>query len=219
MRGKYYDGILLLGLCAVSFYTGAQVAGQTEAAFSSQALLKPIEVSAAVVFPAAISELTNSGQQIYKEMGLIYNTLPQVSDDATLQELNEALAKITAKEKEIHMLFRDFEGVRNELSNYEIQVKKLDPKTYRYVHEGWKLINEVSKEMKQKIDFQYIKQTRTSIEQRINKFKETLKKDKDLVPSIETEENVNPEEIQTPEENAVQNEGVTENEEIAKDSN
>jgi hypothetical protein len=219
MRGKYYDGILLLGLCAVSFYTGAQVAGQTEAAFSNQALLKPVEVSAAVVFPAAISELTSSGQQIYKEMRLIYDTLPQVSDDATLQELNEALSEITAREKEIHMLFRDFEKVHNELSNYEIQVKKLVPKTYLYVHEGWNLINEVNREMKQKIDFQYIKQTRTSIEQRIKKFKETLKEDKDLVPSIETEEEVNPEVIQPPEENAGQNEGVTENEEIAEDSN
>jgi hypothetical protein len=219
MRGKYYDGILLLGLCAVSFYTGAQVAGQTEAAFSSQALLKPIEVSAAVVFPNAISELTSAGQQIYMEMRLMYDTLPQVSDDATLQGLNEALAEITAKEKEIHMLFRDFENVHNELSNYEIQVKELDSNTYHYVHEGWKLINEVNKEMKQKIDFQHIKQTRTSIEQRIKKFKETLETDKDLVNPSKTEEPLRTEELITPEENAGQNEGVTENEEIAEDSN
>ena len=65
MKGKLHKGTVLLGLCSLSFYCGAQITGQTEAAFSSQAQIKPVKLSAAVVFPDTVENLNEKANIIY----------------------------------------------------------------------------------------------------------------------------------------------------------
>ncbi|MFG6495762.1 DUF4047 domain-containing protein [Fictibacillus sp. UD] len=207
--GKFHNGLVLIGLCSVSFYCGAQIAGQTEAAFSSNALLKPIEVSAAIVFPSTIQKLTRSAKQIHGDMLSVYESIPQVSDDSTLQELKEALADLTVKERELQSLLFRFENEYNEQAAYHKQVRKLDQNTYRFVLEGWNEIDGKAKQIKQTIDFQYMEKYRFSIELRIKKLEDaaSTQSSEELGEAPEATPSTNKTEILD------QNEGVPEHDE------
>lgn len=175
MSGKFQKGLALLGLCSVSFYCGAQIAGQTEAAFSSKALLHPIEVSAAMVFPSTIQELNMSAKQINVDMLSLYKSIPQVSDAPSIEELKESLDNLSAKERELKKLLSRFDQIHSELAAYYKQVRPLDQNTYRFVLEGWNEIDALSKQIKKTIDFQYIEKYRTSLELRIKRLEEVAK--------------------------------------------
>lgn len=175
MIGKFQKGLVLLGLCSVSFYCGAQIAGQTEAAFSSKALLQPIEVSAAIVFPSTIQELNVSAKQINVDMLSIYKSIPKVSDTPSLEELKKSLETLSTKERELQKLLSRFDHIHIELAAYYTQVRSLDQNTYRFVLEGWNEIDSLSKQIKKTIDFQYIKKYRTTLELRIKRLEEEAK--------------------------------------------
>lgn len=68
---KGLNKLILPCLCCLSFYTGTQLVGKTEAAFTSQAEAKPIIISTAFVFPSYIHGLEEeariNSEQILKE--------------------------------------------------------------------------------------------------------------------------------------------------------
>ncbi|MET3730091.1 DNA repair ATPase RecN [Fictibacillus halophilus] len=213
MKGKLHKGTVLLGLCSLSFYCGAQITGQTEAAFSSQAQIKPVELSAAVVFPDTVENLNRRAQQIYTDMQSLYNNLPNAAEDESLQEQKEALEEITVIEQTLHSLYRDFKDIHNELSNYENQVKKLDSNTYEFVYEGCNEANELSKKIKKTVNLQSITQLRHSIEGRINKLEDAEKNVADPVEPTEVESAADHTEREVPKQDPKQNEGETKHDE------
>ncbi|ANC75625.1 hypothetical protein ABE65_001710 [Fictibacillus phosphorivorans] len=172
MKGKLHRGAIVLGLCSLSFYCSAQITGQTEAAFSDQAQIKPVELSAAVVFPDTVESLNDKAKIIYSRIISLYKTLPNAADDASLQKLKQTIEEITGLEQTLYSLLRDFEDIHNELLNYEQQVKKLDSKTYQFVYKGCNETTELSKKLKTTVDLQSIKQLHHSIEARINKLED-----------------------------------------------
>lgn len=171
-----HKGTVLLGLCSLSFYCGAQITGQTEAAFSSQAQIKPVELSAAVVFPDTVENLNGKAKIIYSDILSLYNTVPNAADDLSLQELQQTMEEITGLEHTLHSLLHDFEDTHNKLLNYEKQVRKLDSNTYQFVYEGCNEANELSKKLKSTVDLQSIRQLHLSIEVRINNLEDAEKK-------------------------------------------
>lgn len=176
MKGKLHKGTVLLGLCSLSFYCGAQITGQTEAAFSSRAQIKPVELSAAIVFPDTVGDLNEKAMIIYSDILSLYNTVPNAAEDASLQELKKTIEKIIRIEQALHLLLNDFQDIHNELLNYEKQVRNLDSKTYQFVYEGCNEANELSKKIKETVNLQSIKQLHHSIEVRINKLEDAEKK-------------------------------------------
>ncbi|MGM0806760.1 MAG: DUF4047 domain-containing protein [Bacillota bacterium] len=203
MKGKLHKGTVLLGLCSLSFYCGAQITGQTEAAFSSQAQIKPVKLSAAVVFPDTVENLNEKANIIYSRIISLYKTLPNAADDASLQELKQTIEEITELEQTLYSLLRDFEDIHNELSNYAEQVKKLDSKTYQFVYEGCNETNELSKKLKTTVELQSIKQLHHSIEARINKFEDDEEKNEEHVRSAKMKNT----------DDLIQNEGETKHDE------
>lgn len=186
LTGKFRKAIVLSTICSIGFYSGAQIIGQTEASFTSQASLEPIEVSAAVVFPAAVQDLIDQAQKIFTDMITAQSRMPTVPEKSTLEELNEARSAVIGLEQGLHSLLLDFENVHNEFANMNKQVKKLDPYTYRFVQTGFLQVDEVKKELKKTIDFPSIKHTRLSIELRIKKL-EKMGKEKQSMKQAEPE--------------------------------
>ncbi|WP_137791426.1 hypothetical protein [Bacillus sp. E(2018)] len=187
MKGKFHKGAVLLGLYSLSFYCGVQITGQTEAAFSSQAQIKPVELSAAVVFPDTVGDLSGKAISTYSDIRSLYNTVPNVENDANLLELQQLLAEMKEIEQTLHTLLQDFEDVHNELLNYEKQVRKLDSKAYQFVYEGCIEVNELSKTIKETVDLHTIKSLRHSIEVRISNLEDAEKKNEDPVETTEVE--------------------------------
>lgn len=216
--GTFRKAIVLSTICSIGFYSGAQIIGQTEASFTSQASLEPIEVSAAIVFPAAVQNMIDQAQNIFTDMITIQSKMPIVPENATLQELNEARSVVIGVEQELHSLLLDFENVHTELANMNKQVKKLDPNTYSFVQTGFLKADETRKEIKKSIDFPSIKHTRLSIELRIKKLEE-MEKEEQSMKQAEPEKTddgvVQPAE---PTEIIDQNEGKTADEEKSMES-
>ncbi|MQR95974.1 DUF4047 domain-containing protein [Fictibacillus phosphorivorans] len=203
MKGKLHRGAIVLGLCSLSFYCSAEITGQTEAAFSDQAQIKPVELSAAVVFPDTVGDLNGKAMIIYSDILSLYNTVPNAADDASLQELKKTIEKITRIEQALHSLLNDFQDIHNELLDYEKQVKNLDSKAYQFVYEGCNEANELSKKIKETVNLQSIKQLHHSIEARINK----LEDDEEMI-----EEPIRSAEVKNTDD-LIQNEGATKHDE------
>ncbi|MBD7965185.1 DUF4047 domain-containing protein [Fictibacillus norfolkensis] len=213
MKGKLHKGTVLLGLCSLSFYCGAQITGQTEAAFSSQAQIKPVELSAAIVFPDTVGDLNGKAKIIYSDILSLYNTVPNAADDASLQELKQTIEEITGLELTLHSLLHDFEDIHNELLNYEKRVRNLDSKTYQFVYEGCNEANELSKKIKETVKLQSIKQLHHSIEVRINKLEDAEKKIEDPVKSAEMKNTTDHIEQNELADHSIQSEGETKHDE------
>jgi Domain of unknown function (DUF4047) len=209
MKGKLYKGTVLLGLCSLSFYCGAQITGQTEAAFSSKAQIKPVKLSAAVVFPDTVGNLSEKAKSTYSDLLSLYNTVPNVAIDASLLELQQLLDEMKELEQTLHTLLHDFEDIHNELLNYEKQVRKLDSKTYQFVYEGCNQANKLSKTIKETVNLHTIKSLRHSIEVRISKLEDAEKKNEDPVESTEVESSAD----HTEQKDLNQNEGETKHDE------
>ncbi|GGB67338.1 hypothetical protein [Fictibacillus barbaricus] len=218
MKGTFRKAIMLSTICSIGFYSGAQFIGQTEASFSSQTTLEPIEISAAVVFPAAVQDLIDQAQNIFTDMIKAKSRMPTVPEKANLEELNKARSAVIGVEQELQSLLLDFENVHTELANINKQVKKLDPHTYRFVQTGFLQVDKVRMEIKKTIDFPYIKHTRLSIELRIKKLEE-MEKEKQSMKQAKpekTDDGVVPQ--AEPTETIDQNEGKTADEEKSMES-
>jgi hypothetical protein len=218
LKGTFRKAIVLSTICSIGFYSGAQFIGQTEASFSSQATLEPIEISAAVVFPATVQDLIDQAQNIFTDMITAKSRMPTVPEKAALKELNEARSAVIGVEQELQSLLLDFENVHTELANINKQVKKLDPHTYRFVQTGFLQVDKVRMEIKKSIDFPSIKHTRLSIELRIKKLEETEKKEQSMKQAEQekTDEGVVP--PGEPTETIDQNEGKIADEEKSMES-
>ncbi|USK47652.1 DUF4047 domain-containing protein [Bacillus sp. CMF12] len=133
--GKQLNKVILPCLCCLSFYAGTQLVGKTEAAFTSQAEAKPINISTAFVFPSYIHGLEEkariSSEQIVKEQAGLETSVKNGLFNGTEDPPSEFLRKkeqITASLEELHR-------IRAELEKLDRQAEKKEG--YEYVSEGF----------------------------------------------------------------------------------
>ncbi|MBX9974818.1 DUF4047 domain-containing protein [Cytobacillus firmus] len=132
---KGLNKFILPCLCCLSFYTGTQLVGKTEAAFTSQAEAKPINISTAFVFPSYVHGLEEkariSSEQIVKEQAGLETSVKNGLLNGTADPPSEFLRKkeqITASLEELHR-------IRAELEKLDRQAEKKEG--YEFVSEGF----------------------------------------------------------------------------------
>lgn len=215
MRRAFHKTIFIPCLCCVSFYSGIQIVGETEATFSSRASPESIEISAAFVFPATIKQLEDRAQEIADSMIDKYE-ISIASQDESLKELYERLAEITTTEQELNHRLGALQNVYNELYYFHSHVQsqeETDILTVDYVREGFQHVDRILKEVQGAVDFERIEVVRSSI---LLQIKEREKKEKAFQENTQVhqlQENSEPQVEETSHQEATNNEQVTEHEE------
>jgi len=175
MKRTFNRVVVLPCICCVSFYSGIQIVGETEASFSSQVSSDFITMSAAFVFPSTIKHLEESAQEIAKSMHVNFETIIVASPGASLQALYEKLTEITEIDQELHLQLGALINIYDELSKYTNQIqdqKETDIQTFDYVREGFQNVDRILQEVHETIDFQQLEEVRSSITSQINELEE-----------------------------------------------
>ena len=138
---KGLNKLFLPCLCCLSFYTGTQLVGKTEAAFTSQAEAKPIIISTAFVFPSYIHGLEeeariNSEQILKEHAGL---------EKFVKNGLLNGKEQITASLDELHR-------IRAELEKLDRQAEKKEG--YEFVSEGFLRVDKLLLRMNDSLNLQ-----------------------------------------------------------------
>ncbi|SFD38902.1 DUF4047 domain-containing protein [Bacillus sp. UNCCL81] len=178
MRSTSQKSILFSSLICISFYTGIQFVGETDAAFSSQASSAPVNLSTAIVFPSNVKKLEDEAQNIADTINKEYKTIFLSPSNVTLLELRERLGKINEIEREINVQLGDLESIKKELSTTKLKIKNqkgVDKQTFAFVGEGDQKVSSILKEVHSMIDFQQIEAVRSSISNQINNIEEKAK--------------------------------------------
>ncbi|WP_264739494.1 DUF4047 domain-containing protein [Cytobacillus firmus] len=154
--GKQLNKVILPCLCCLSFYTGTQLVGKTEAAFTSQAEAKPIIISTAFVFPSYIHGLEEkariSSEQIVKEQADLETSVKNGLLNGTADPPSEFLRKkeqITASLEELHR-------IRAELEKLDRQAEKKEG--YEFVSEGFLKVDKLFMRMNDSLYLQELEQ-------------------------------------------------------------
>jgi hypothetical protein len=148
MRRTFHQYIIFPCLCCLFFYLGNQLVGETEAKFSIQAKAQPIEVSAAIVFPATIEQLEDTAEENVMSMKENYQSILSTTPVETLEELQVQLSKISANVQELYIQMDNLIAVYEELSLYKNNNQEL-----AYVHEGFQSVKGLRNEVLASIDF------------------------------------------------------------------
>ncbi|ODG92519.1 hypothetical protein BED47_18935 [Gottfriedia luciferensis] len=178
MRSTSQKSILFSSLICISFYTGIQFVGETDASFSSQASSAPVNLSTAIVFPSNVKKLEDEAQNIADTINKEYKTIFLSPSNVTLLELRERLGKIKEIEREINVQLGDLESIKKELSTTKLKIKNqkgVDKQTFAFVGEGDQKVSSILKEVHSMIDFQQIEAVRSSISNQINNIEEKAK--------------------------------------------
>ncbi|WP_163099041.1 DUF4047 domain-containing protein [Peribacillus alkalitolerans] len=170
MKAAFHKAIILPCICCISFYTGVQLVGETEASFSRQASLETIEMSAAFVFPSTIKLLENKAKTISISMHNKHESITPISPDASLQELQEKQIAITHIEQDLSHLLKELESIHLELDSYS--QKAAGNQAYDYVHEGYKNVDRLVKEVQATIDMQHLSNILSTISSKIKELEE-----------------------------------------------
>ena len=180
MKRTFNRVVILPCLCCVSFYSGIQIVGETEASFSSQVSSDPIAMSAAFVFPATIKQLEEYAQEIAKLMHVNFETIIATSPGSSLQGLYERLAEITEIEQELNLQLGTLKNVYDEMSTYNNQIHdqgEPDIRTFEYVRKGFENTDRILQEVQGTIDFQQLEAVRSTITLQINELEEKASKE------------------------------------------
>ncbi|WP_108670588.1 DUF4047 domain-containing protein [Peribacillus acanthi] len=177
MKDAFHKAIILPCICCISFYTGVQLVGETEASFSRQASIDSVEMSAAFVFPSTIKQLENKAQSIAASIYNKYESISPYSPDSSLQELQENQFAIIQTDQDLAHLLNELESVHFELSSHSQQA--LEIQDYDFVHKGYKNVDSLIKEVRTKIDFQYLATILSSIRSQIKDLEDKAMKDKE----------------------------------------
>ncbi|URT68726.1 DUF4047 domain-containing protein [Cytobacillus firmus] len=153
---KGLNKLILPCLCCLSFYTGTQLVGKTEAAFTSQAEAKPIIISTAFVFPSYIHGLEEkariSSDQIVKEQADLETSVKNGLLNGTADPPSEFLRKkeqITASLEELHR-------IRDELEKLDRHAEKKEG--YEFVSEGFLKVDKLLMRMNDSLYLQELEQ-------------------------------------------------------------
>ncbi|RBP96612.1 DnaD domain protein [Cytobacillus firmus] len=153
---KGLNKLILPCLCCLSFYTGTQLVGKTEAAFTSQAEAKPIIISTAFVFPSYIHGLEEKArirsEQLVKEhAGLetfVKNGLLNGNADPSSEFLRKK-EQITASLEELHR-------IRAELEKLHLKAEKKEG--YEFVSKGFLKVDKLLLRMNDSLTLQELEQ-------------------------------------------------------------
>lgn len=153
---KGLNKLILPCLCCLSFYTGTQLVGKTEAAFTSQAEAKPFKISTAFVFPSYIHGLEEkariSSEQILKENAGLETFVKNGLLNGTADQYSEFLSK---KEQIIASL-EDLHRIRAELEKLDRQAEKKEG--YEFVTEGFLRVDKLFLRMNDSLNLQELEQ-------------------------------------------------------------
>jgi hypothetical protein len=192
MSGGIHRAILLPSLCCLAFYGGAQVVGETEAAFSSQVSPESITMSAAFVFPATIHQIEDRALKAAKSMNNHFKNITAASPGASTEDLHRKLAEVTTIEQELTLQLEVLREMHHELSAYDREIQNQsveDGQTFVYIREGFQHVDRILSDVEATIDFSHIEAIRSSVQLQIQESEETDEPSMENTPSNQPGEN------------------------------
>ncbi|MFP7297140.1 hypothetical protein [Neobacillus niacini] len=159
MRKTFHQTIIFPSLCCLFFYTGNLLVGETEAKFSSQVRIEPIEISAAMVFPSTIKQLEGSAEEIVMRMKETYHSTLTAEPGGTLEELQVQLSQITAGIEELYIQMDKLHRIHEEMSVYQNNIQ--DHGQFEYVDPGFRTVDGLWNEVQASIDFSKLEAIRS----------------------------------------------------------
>ncbi|MCS0790325.1 DUF4047 domain-containing protein [Cytobacillus firmus] len=153
---KGLNKLILPCLCCLSFYTGTQLVGKTEAAFTSQAEAKPIIISAAFVFPSYIHGLEEeariSSEQIIKE----YSGLETFVKNGMLNGTADPSSEFLRKKEQITASLKELHRIRAELEKLFLKAEKKEG--YEFVSKGFLKVDKLLLRMNDSLNLKELEQ-------------------------------------------------------------
>ncbi|MED1205761.1 DUF4047 domain-containing protein [Heyndrickxia acidicola] len=167
--------LILPCLCCISFYTGVQLTGKTEAVFSSQVKADPITISAAYVFPDTIKQLVNQAGSIQKDMKAAYDEMPPASTGISIEDWKAELLKVEDAGQKLKKQEKTLNDVYKKMCTYNNEIPSglgRDIKEYVFVREGFQRVRQIESEVKITENYKNIESLRSTIEQKIKEQEE-----------------------------------------------
>ncbi|MCM3405797.1 DUF4047 domain-containing protein [Cytobacillus oceanisediminis] len=153
---KGLNKLILPCLCCLSFYTGTQLVGKTEAAFTSQAEAKPIIISTAFVFPSYIHGLEEeariNSEQILKE----HAGLETFVKNGLLNETADPSSEFLRKKEQITASLKKLHRIRAELEKLFLKAEKKEG--YEFVSKGFIKVDKLLLRINDSLNLQELEQ-------------------------------------------------------------
>ncbi|MBG9450991.1 hypothetical protein ABE67_17140 [Cytobacillus firmus] len=153
---KGLNKLILPCLCCLSFYTGTQLVGKTEAAFTSQAETKSILISTAFVFPSYIHGLEEKARINSEQMIKENADLEAFVKHGLLYGTGNPPAEFLRKKEQIAASLEELHRIRDELEKLDRQAEKKEG--YEFVSEGFLKVDKLLLRMNDSLYLQELEQ-------------------------------------------------------------
>ncbi|WP_370224866.1 DUF4047 domain-containing protein [Cytobacillus sp.] len=153
---KGLNKFILPCLCCLSFYTGTQLVGKTEAAFTSQAEAKPVIISTAFVFPSYIHRLEEKARINSEQMLKEHADLEAFVKNGMLNGTIDPPAEFLRKKEQITASLEELHRIRAELEKLERQAEKKEG--FEFVSEGFLKVDKLLLRMNDSLYLQELEQ-------------------------------------------------------------
>lgn len=153
---KGLNKLILPCLCCLSFYTGTQLVGKTEAAFTSQAETKSILISTAFVFPSYIHGLEEKARINSEQMIKEHADLKAFVKHGLLNGTGDPPAEFLRKKEQITASLEELHRIRDELEKLDRQAEKKEG--YEFVSEGFLKVDKLLLRMNGSLNFEELEQ-------------------------------------------------------------
>ncbi|WP_417897851.1 hypothetical protein ABN702_16415 [Bacillus haimaensis] len=130
-------------LLTMAVFSGLQSIGDTEARFTDPHAMDPIEVSAALIFPAVLEEILHEAEDVHQKIRQLDEKLSTIPSKGTLEELEQSLQEVASIEQERSLLVSEFSSIANEVAAYSELIPSSDAEAYLFVSEGYSRIQEM----------------------------------------------------------------------------
>lgn len=182
---------IIVSLCSIQFYLAMQTVGQTEATFSSQASSEQV-VSAAIVFPKTIQQLTTAAKEHSTRANQLYGSIMEVTLTGNEPDLSNLLTNVLNEEHELNSELQSLHTIQDQMNTYHNQIHKLpetEQSSYEFMRKGYQALNQLILQVNETINLQKIENIKSTIQTELNRSK--VKNHNDIIePKKDTESNI-----------------------------
>lgn len=179
---KVKRALVLPCICSIAFYMGSQIVTHTEAAFSTQQVVKPV-LSAAIVFPKTIEDLVKKAEGHSSTISYYYSEINNAAiGHGTVMEMEEQYSLWQQRRGDIQNELTALHTVYAEIDSYynmaTENVKKNDvPSAHdvlEYVQAGFEQVQHMKNGINEEAMFQTIDSNIAALGQAIEDEKQRL---------------------------------------------
>ncbi|KYG26346.1 hypothetical protein AZF08_16270 [Bacillus gaemokensis] len=177
---KFKSALVLTCMCSMSFYMGATVIGNTEAKFLNEKKVDSV-VSAAIVFPKTIENITKEAQLKELEILKTYQSMMQDAQTSTsVEDMEKVLVnwqqqreKLLLNQQVLQNIYTEVEGYYKQISEtVKVGNTKASQEVLAYVQNGFTNIKNIKSNTEQQASIQKIDEMNGLLQTKINEAKQ-----------------------------------------------